>query len=122
MSCVARKSRRNLVEEQVIFSLREYRFGSYARLSVRSNKIKNDDSISHQLQRNGEFISRNLSGSILTGEYCDNGVSGTTFNRPGFSELLKDIKSGKINAVIVKDYCAIIGLNQKDLENQGILA
>ena len=36
-------------------------------------------SISHQLQRNGEFISRNLSGSILTGEYCDNGVSGTTF-------------------------------------------
>ena len=54
-------------------------FGSYARLSVRSNKIKNDDSISHQLQRNGEFISRNLSGSILTGEYCDNGVSGTTF-------------------------------------------
>lgn len=22
----------------------------------------------------------------------------------------------------VKDYCAIIGLNQKDLENQGILA
>ena len=101
---MARKSRRNLVEEQVIFSLREYRFGSYARLSVRSNKIKNDDSISHQLQRNGEFISRNLSGSILTGEYCDNGVSGTTFNRPGFSELLKDIKSGKINAVIVKDF------------------
>ena len=48
---MARKSRRNLVEEQVIFSLREYRFGSYARLSVRSNKIKNDDSISHQLQR-----------------------------------------------------------------------
>lgn len=24
--------------------------------------------------------------------------------------------------VISKDYCAIIGLNQKDLENQGILA
>lgn len=23
---------------------------------------------------------------------------------------------------IVNDYCAIIGLNQKDLENQGILA
>ena len=27
-----------------------------------------------------------------------------------------------ISAVFVKDYCAIIGLNQKDLENQGILA
>lgn len=27
-----------------------------------------------------------------------------------------------ISAVFVKDYCAIIGLNQKDLETQGILA
>ena len=29
---------------------------------------------------------------------------------------------GFVSTVIVKDYCAIIGLNQKDLENQGILA
>ncbi len=29
---------------------------------------------------------------------------------------------GYVTAVIVKDYCAIIGLNQKGLENQGILA
>jgi hypothetical protein len=27
-----------------------------------------------------------------------------------------------IAVIVVKDYCAIIGLNQKDLENQGILA
>ena len=32
------------------------------------------------------------------------------------------MKSGEIGCVVVKDYCAIIGLNQKDLENQGILA
>ena len=31
--------------------------------------------------------------------------------------MMEDIKSGKINCIIVKDYCAIIGLNQKDLEN-----
>lgn len=36
--------------------------------------------------------------------------------------MIKDIESGKINMIITKDYCAIIGLNQKDLENQGILA
>jgi len=36
--------------------------------------------------------------------------------------MIDDIENGKINTVIVKDYCAIIGLNQKDLENQGILA
>ena len=32
------------------------------------------------------------------------------------------IESDQIATLIVKDYCAIIGLNQKDLENQGILA
>ena len=31
--------------------------------------------------------------------------------------MLADIKAGRIKRVIVKDYCAIIGLNQKDLEN-----
>ena len=36
--------------------------------------------------------------------------------------MLADIEAGLVGAVIVKDYCAIIGLNQKDLENQGILA
>jgi len=30
--------------------------------------------------------------------------------------------SGMKRAALINDYCAIIGLNQKDLENQGILA
>ena len=54
--------------------------------------------------------------------YVDDGYTGTNFNRPGFQQLLSDIEMGYIYAVMVKDYCAIIGLNQKDLENQGILA
>jgi len=33
-----------------------------------------------------------------------------------------DIEAGGIAAVLAKDYCGIIGLNQKDLEIQGILA
>lgn len=36
--------------------------------------------------------------------------------------MLAEAEAGKIGTIIVKDYCAIIGLNQKDLENQGILA
>ena len=54
--------------------------------------------------------------------YVDDGYTGTNFNRPGFQELLDDIEMGYVGTIIVKDYCAIIGLNQKDLENQGILA
>lgn len=54
--------------------------------------------------------------------YTDDGYSGTNFDRPDWKRLTADIEEGKIGCVIVKDYCAIIGLNQKDLENQGILA
>lgn len=55
-------------------------------------------------------------------EYKDDGWTGTNFDRPGFARMMEDVRKGKINCIIVKDYCAIIGLNQKDLENQGILA
>ena len=55
-------------------------------------------------------------------EYVDDGWSGTNFDRPDFKRMMNDVDSGKINCIVTKDYCAIIGLNQKDLENQGILA
>ena len=54
--------------------------------------------------------------------YIDDGISGTTFNRPGFQQMIADVEAGIVKRVIIKDYCAIIGLNQKDLETQGILA
>ncbi|MBR2894100.1 MAG: recombinase family protein, partial [Oscillospiraceae bacterium] len=35
--------------------------------------------------------------------YCDDGWSGTNFDRPEFKRMLDDIETGKINTVIVKD-------------------
>ena len=61
-------------------------------------------------------------GLNVIDEYIDDGWSGTNFDRPDFQRMIDDIEDGKINCVVTKDYCAIIGLNQKDLENQGILA
>ena len=54
--------------------------------------------------------------------FVDDGVSGVTYDRPGFQAMLAEIEAGRVAVCITKDYCAIIGLNQKDLENQGILA
>ena len=99
---MARVSRKTSKIPQQVPAFKESRWGSYGRLSVKSNK--KDDSLKHQLQMNREFIAKNITDGILAGEYYDDGVSGTTFNRPGFVELLQDIKRGKINAVIVKDF------------------
>ncbi len=48
----------------------------------------------------------------------DDGYTGTNFNRPGWQEVMELIESGKVATLIVKDYCEIMGLNQKDLENK----
>ena len=54
--------------------------------------------------------------------FTDDGISGTCFDRPGFLAMMKEVEAGNVEYLCIKDYCAIIGLNQKDLENQGILA
>ena len=54
--------------------------------------------------------------------FVDDGFSGVSFEREGLQSMLREVEAGNVATVITKDYCAIIGLNQKDLENQGILA
>ncbi|OUO43283.1 recombinase family protein [Flavonifractor sp. An306] len=39
----------------------------------------------------------------IGGYYCDDGWSGTNFERPEFKRMLEDIESEKINLIIVKD-------------------
>lgn len=59
---------------------------------------------------------------VLYDTYIDDGYTGSNFDRPDYKRLMEDIYDHKVNCVIVKDCCAIIGLNQRDLENQGNLA
>ena len=54
--------------------------------------------------------------------YADNGVTGTTFQRDAFEELMEDVANKKVDCIIVKDDCVIIEPTQKDLENQGFVA
>ena len=36
--------------------------------------------------------------------YTDNGVTGTTFERKAFEELMTDVRAGKVDCIIVKDF------------------
>lgn len=40
---------------------------------------------------------------FVVDEYIDDGISGTTFNRPSFERMIQDIENKKINMVITKD-------------------
>ena len=50
--------------------------------------------------------------------FIDDGVSGVTMNRPGFNDMMQQLEENRAAALLVKDYCEIMGLNQKDLENK----
>ena len=79
-----------------------YRVGIYIRLSKEdSDKVIESESITNQRNILLAYLKENK--LALAGEYVDDGVSGTTFDRPAFNRLINDIEDGKINMVVTKD-------------------
>ena len=80
----------------------------YLRLSNEdSDKEKSEDSNSISAQRvlltkHTEELMQGQPYSIT--EFCDDGYSGTDFNRPGVQALIEAAKSGNINMIVVKDF------------------
>ncbi len=79
-----------------------YKVGIYIRLSredgdnLESESVKNQRTFLHKyLEESTDFI--------LTGEYVDDGYSGSNFNRPAWLKLLNDIDNKKIDTIITKD-------------------
>ncbi len=75
--------------------------GIYLRLSREDDKEKESGSIKNQRAILMDYIKENHLNFVA--EYVDDGVSGTTFQRPGFKRLIEDIKQKKIDTVITKD-------------------
>ena len=73
----------------------------YCRLSRDDDLSGDSNSIVHQKEILGEYAKRHgFSNPVY---YVDDGYSGTNFNRPDFQRMLKDIESGVVGTVIVKD-------------------
>lgn len=80
-----------------------YKVGIYIRLSKEDlkNKTKESESIINQRNLINQYLKEHNLG--VEKEYVDDGFSGTTFDRPAFNQMIKDIEAKKINMVITKD-------------------
>lgn len=52
--------------------------------------------------------------------FVDDGVSGVTYDRPGFQAMLAEIEAGRVAIAITKDDCVILELNSESPENTGL--
>lgn len=73
----------------------------YCRLSQDDNIDGESNSISNQKEILMAYAKKN--GHLHPQFFVDDGISGTTFNRPGFQEMQSLIEAGKVSTVIVKD-------------------
>ena len=73
----------------------------YCRLSRDDGTESESNSIANQKK----LLSQKAKELALTNtkHYCDDGYTGTNFNRPGFQAMLSDIDMGYVTAVMVKD-------------------
>lgn len=75
---------------------------AYVRLSRENGGHGNDDTLQTQIQMVHSYIQEQPELTLVD-TYADNGVSGTKFDRPEFNRLMDDVKSGRIQCVVVKD-------------------
>jgi len=78
-----------------------WKVGIYCRLSREDELEDESKSITNQREMCMNWCVKN--GLRIIDEYIDDGISGSTDNRPSFKRMLKDLDDKKINMVVVKD-------------------
>jgi DNA invertase Pin-like site-specific DNA recombinase len=72
----------------------------YCRLSVEDGADKESNSIANQRKLLTEYAERN--GFMPYECICDDGRSGTNFDRPGWQELMAKVEAGEVGTIIFK--------------------
>lgn len=80
-----------------------YRAGAYKRLSQDDGRGEVSNSIINQTELIKDY-GKTHSDIEIVAEYDDDGYSGTNFNRPSFQKMMEEVKRGKIQCIMVKDF------------------
>ena len=73
----------------------------YERLSRDDELNGESNSISNQKQMLEDYARRN--GFPNPTHFTDDGISGTRFDRPGFTAMMEEVEAGRVEAIIIKD-------------------
>ena len=114
---MARTANRRITAKEALLSKENgncFQTAIYTRIS-RDRKEKPGDSIENQIALCESYIKRN-EGHNLVGIYKDIAKSGTDFERPDFENLMGEVRTGKVNCIIVKDLSRF-GRNYTELGN-----
>ena len=79
----------------------KYSVGCYCRLSRDDGSSGESASIETQKKMLADYCQAN--GFSVYDFYCDDGYTGTNFNRPNFIRMMEDVESGAVNLILVKD-------------------
>lgn len=99
MARVSRKYHKPIIEAEMKTAL-------YARISVTESAThiskECNPSIENQIALMMNYIKDRPEFKMVKA-YVDTNVSGATFNRPAFDEMMQDVRNGVVNCIIVKD-------------------
>ncbi len=73
----------------------------YERLSRDDDLQGESNSIIHQKEMLEDYARKN--GFPNPTHFTDDGISGTRFDRPGFTTMMKEVEAGHVEAIIIKD-------------------
>ena len=99
---MARTKRKEASALPPISQQRIYKAGIYSRLSVEDGGKTDVDTIETQQEMLRAFVEAQPDMTLYR-SYSDNGRTGTNFDRPGFEHMMEDVRTGKIDCIVVKD-------------------
>lgn len=88
----------------MVIKVNKYQIAIYIRLSKEDGKLREEsNSITMQRLLLQKYAAENFVDYELS-EFCDDGYTGTNFERPGMQAMLESVRNNEINCIIVKDF------------------